>query len=265
MKQIYRKYNNEILALLGVIAPIAIGAMESVFATNVVINHFSTNWSHYVIVSLLITIYFMYKKATNEKNTHPLSLYASEPISFKHTLDRAYSVYWYMGMGAEEFIRDINIESYFYLRRKSARPIKELKLLFLHPDSEYFRKRIEEVNEDGDIESIITSKKGYLVALSLALNSLSKDTLHSYEIRFYSEKPVWQLQFYDDECKRGKESTPFGVFVRMHIPYVHSRHCKLYHCAKDEHYIFEGYLDYFERVWESAMTVEETVGELPKL
>jgi hypothetical protein len=264
MKHAYLKYRNEILAILGVITPFVIGALNPLFSSNVVVNHFSINWQYYVITSLLVTIYFMYRKAKTDQYNQPLSLYADEQISFRNILDHSHSVYWYLGMGAEEFLRDIDIERYFLSRRKSDRPIQELKLLFLHPDSEFFRTRISEVNEEGDVDSIITSKKGYLVALDLALNSLSKDSLNKYEIRYYSEKPVWQLQFYDVTNKKGIERTPFGVFIRMHIPFVHSKHCKLYHCAKDDHHLFEGYLSYFDRVWK-ASTVSNSPGELPKL
>jgi hypothetical protein len=257
MKRFYSEFKNEILAVIGIIVPIALAILAKLLDTNMVLGHFAQSWYFYVIATL--ATYALYLQL--RRKTPPFSLYArgGDP-NFKNTLDLGHSLYWYMGMGSEELLRDVALEEYLTRRRDSGRPIKSLRFLFLHPDSPHFIERLREVNPHGDTVAILEAKRSYLRTLRLSLASLPREVLNSCEIRYYDEKPIWLLQFFDAERKESNgQPIPTGVILSMHLRHVHARHSDQFVCrpAGDVH-LFESYVSFFEAVWSRAKAGDES-------
>jgi len=256
----YDRYKSEILTSLGVVVPLALVALGRYFTANIILQHFTENWYYYVILTLLA--YVSYQIVRNRQ--HPFSLYTKGGSpDFRATLDLGHSLYWYMGMGAEELLRDVNIEEYFIQRRNSNRPIKSLRFLLLNPESRFFTERLKEVNPHGDINAIAYAKKSYLKTLHFSLAALPPDIAQGYEIRYYDEKPIWLLQFFDTEASQSAAMEPEGVILSIHIPRIHSQFSNQHICRKaHSRHMFDSFLTFFEAVWDRSRPAT-IVGELP--
>lgn len=256
----YNKYKSEILTSLGVVVPLALVALGRYFTANIVLQHFTRNWHYYVIFTVLTYVVYQYVHMRQD----PLSLYrkGGNP-DFRATLDLGHSLYWYMGMGAEELLRDVNIEEYFVLRRNDNRPIKSLRFLFLNPESKFFTERLKEVDPNGDIHAISHAKKSYLKTLHFSLAALPPDLVQHYEIRYYDLKPIWLLQFFDTKAAQSGIIEPEGFILSLHIPCIHSRFSNQYICRKtNSKNMFDSFYIFFEAVWNSSIPAT-IVGELP--
>lgn len=156
-------------------------------------------------------------------------------------------------MSAEEFQREIPLGSYFQNRKAAGRPIQEARFLLLHPDSPHFRARLADVNPASKVEELVERKTQLIESLYRGLRALPQGLLR-YEVRFYDEYPQWMIQYFD--TARNPASDQFAVtelLMMINLPNKHSKYSQRYRLSNSEPELFSSFLEYFERLWESAV------------
>lgn len=254
--KIYGRFRAEILLLAGAGLPFLLRWLAGASDDGVFSSHLETFAPWYF--SGAFAIYAAY--ALWRYRSLPLRFYrkGGDP-DFRTVLDSASRRYWYLGMGAEEFLRDIQIESYFSDRALNGNRIEELRILLLDPESEPFNDRLAEVHPQSEVARVAELKRAYLQTLLAGLSALSPEEVGRWEVRFYQEVPIWLLQFVDS--KPELKATDRCI-VSFHLQGRHSRDSRQLVCDDSNPDCFDAFLKYFESQWATATRVKYPV--MPK-
>jgi phosphoglycolate phosphatase len=250
-----------------VILPIVAGYLYSEIASNQVRTHLINHWPSYVL-ALMLVVSVLYSWASHKHlkaTSGALVRFAQDDEHrYRNVIDLTDGVYYLLGMSAEEFQRNIPLKDYLLERAKSGRPIRELRFLLLHPDSDHFSDRLLEVNPGSNLKALIQRKKEIISSLYLGLSSLPKGILENFEIRFFDNYPVWIMQFFESETKPGTKASPNGLVLSFHQSGIHSKFSEQYLLRAENSGLFDSFLNYFQRKWETSLPIGSD-GAFPKI
>jgi phosphoglycolate phosphatase-like HAD superfamily hydrolase len=264
---LYQRFREEIVAVLSLLVPIIAGYLYSRVASDQIRAHLATHWASYVMALLLVVAvtYSWVARTRLRKARGALDHFAPrDEHRYRNVLDLTDGTYYLLGMSAEEFQRNVPVKDYLLERARTGRPIRELKFLLLHPDSDHFSNRLLEVNPDCNLKALIRRKKEIIRSLYLGLSSLPQGILQSFEIRFFDTYPVWIMEFFRSGKRPAAEASPDGLVLSFHLAGVHSKLSEQYLLRHEESGLFDSFLIYFQRKWETSLPMTPQ-GTFPKI
>jgi phosphoglycolate phosphatase-like HAD superfamily hydrolase len=269
MRSLYQKYKAELLTFLSILAPLLLATIWSRLTGSGFLTILYHNWLSFASLGLLLVLLIysirLHRKFSALSKRSLAPLIESDDKRYRDILDRTQSVYYLLGMSAEEFQRDVPLAEYFSERVRSGKPIRRLRFLLLHPDSNFFSQRLSEVNPGRELKHMIERKKEIIRSLDSGLRSLPGGTIETVELRFFDSYPIWMLQFYDQKpASTGGHSIPDALELMVHIKGTHSKYSPRYRLTDTDGVLFNSFLSYFERLWESSLPMTDD-GSFPYL
>jgi phosphoglycolate phosphatase-like HAD superfamily hydrolase len=265
---LYKRFREEILAGVAIIVPAAAGYLYSEVANDQIRTHLVKHWATYlltVITTVLVAYSLLLHRRLRKKDSALVRFAPDDDRRYRNVIDLTTDIYYLLGMSAEEFQRDIALKEYLLNRAKTGNPIKQLRFLLLHPDSDHFSDRLLEINPGSNLKALIQRKKEIIRSLYLGLASLPSGILDSFEIRFFDTYPVWIMQFFKDDAAPGSTTNgPTGLVLSFHLRGIHSKFSEQYLLRAEKSGLFDSFLNYFQRKWETSLPMGSD-GTFPKI
>jgi phosphoglycolate phosphatase len=265
LARFYRRYRDEVLAVVGLGIPVA-GAWFWSRLNPAIAALLTEHWLAWLLGGTTVATALVALRLRRRLKGHrPLALFGSaDDRRYRNVLERAHNVYYLLGMSAEEFQRYVPLAEFFRERADQDAPIRELRFLLLHPDSPHFSNRILDVNPGSDLKGLVERKKDLIRSLHLGLSALPPAIRPNFQIKFYDSYPIWVLQFFDQTPLVSTSAVPNAVVLCAHGRGTHSKFSPQYLLKERDSELFISFMTYFDKTWESALSINPD-GSLPKV
>lgn len=263
MSNFYQRRQNEILTTISIIVPLALSLIAGISIEDSIANQLP-----YIIlivgyIALGASVLYL-QRSRKEVRSHSLSRAPKKAIErhrYRVSLDAATSCYFFLGMSAEEFQREIPIHDYFRERQaRSSVPLR-VKVLLLHPDSPYFSSKLHDANRDANLSEIVQRKKDIMRTLVHSFSTVPASA-GTFEVRFYDGPTLWSMQLYD--CSAQSGGSPDTLRIMPQLEGRHGKYSHVYQLDTSDQELFRPFYWYFTGLWDEALPLAEG-GAFPDL